>query len=179
MDAGDRWHDETTNEVKPMPLFEPFAPLFELSREVDRRLTPSPSVASFAPPADVYVTEQDVTVTMDVPGLRADDLTIEVQEDLLTVRGERKLSTVMSADENQGRVWQRLERGFGRFERVLRVPQGLDPDRVTALVADGVLTLRIPRPETRRPRRIQISNDDGQRTLEGATLQPEVAAANN
>jgi HSP20 family molecular chaperone IbpA len=60
-------------------LFEPFAPLFELSRQVA-----GDGVRSFVPAADVVVTDDDVTVVMDVPGLKADDVTIELREDVLT-----------------------------------------------------------------------------------------------
>ncbi|MGB9186256.1 MAG: Hsp20 family protein [Solirubrobacteraceae bacterium] len=62
------------------------------------------------------------------------------------------------------------ERGFGRFERSIRVPRGLDPDAIEASLSDGVLTLRIPKPETMRPRRIEIKgSENGAREHEGAT----------
>ena len=139
-----------------MTLFEPFAPLFELSRDMDRLLAPSgTALRAFVPAADVVVTDDNVTVTMDVPGLKAEDLAIELEGDVLTVRGKRALPEVGGTE--QRRVWQRLERGFGEFERVLRVPRGLDPDAVSASIADGVLTLNIPMPEARKPRRIEIA----------------------
>ena len=71
-------------------LFEPFAPLVELSRDMNRALAGNGAVVrSFVPAADVIVTQDEVTVTMDVPGLKVDDLSIELQGDTLTVRGER------------------------------------------------------------------------------------------
>ena len=147
-------------------LFEPFAPLFEPSRGMDRLFAPSgTAIRSFVPTADVVVTDDDVTVTMDVPGLKADDLSIELEGDVLTVRGERT-SPHTTGKDDEGRVWQRLERGFGEFERVLRVPKGLDPDAITASMADGVLTLHIPMPEARKPKRIEIATGDAQPALE-------------
>src|SRR3954463_15835113 len=75
-------------------------------------------VAQFVPPADVLVDEEGVTVYMDVPGLAADALDIELVNDILTIRGERPFPY-----ENRGdAAIRRIERGFGRFERSLRVP---------------------------------------------------------
>jgi HSP20 family protein len=148
-------------------LFEPFAPLVGFSREMNRALAANgATIRSFVPAADVIVTQDDVTVTMDVPGLKVDDLSIELQGDTLTVRGERP---VPYADgEDDGRTVLRLERGFGKFERVLRVPGGLDPDAITASMADGVLTLHIPVPEARKPRRIEIATGSAQLAREQA-----------
>ena len=167
-------------------LFEPFAPLFELSRALDRRLAGTvPStvpvadmVPSFVPAADVVVSDEDVKVVMDVPGLDADELTIELQGDLLTVRGERPLDLPVQDEEGQGRLWQRLERGFGKFERVLRLPEGLDADKINASIENGVLTLHIPKTEARKPRRIEIMTGGRQSTIEGtASEQRELAGS--
>ena len=154
-------------------LFEPFAPLFELSRELDR-FAPGGRLRSFVPATDVIVGGDEVLAHMDVPGLNVDDLTIELQGDVLTVRGER-VFPYATGTEGDGRAWQRLERGFGEFERVLRVPTGLDPDAIQATMADGVLTLRIPRPQARTPRRIQISTTGAQPVLEGEARERELA----
>lgn len=159
-----------------MTLFEPFAPLFELSRELDRRVASGAAAPSFAPPADLVVTDDEVTVVMDVPGVKTDDLTIELQDDVLTVRGERPLPAHVEDEQSEHQVRQRLERGFGKFERVLRVPQGLDPDKITASMANGVLTLHIPKPESRKPRRIEIKSGGQPQTIEGsASDQRELA----
>jgi HSP20 family protein len=153
-------------------LFEPFAPLFELSRQFAGE-----GVRSFVPAADVVVTDDDVTVVMDVPGLTPDDVTIELREDVLTVKGERAFPFATETDDDQ-RVWQRLERGFGTFERVLRLPAGLDPDAIAASMSDGVLTQRIPKPEARNPRRIEIATGQQAATIEGtASDQRELAGA--
>jgi HSP20 family protein len=108
---------------------------------------------AFIPPADLLVDDDRVTVYMDVPGLRTETLELELENDVLTVRGERPFP--YPHEDGQGPV-RRIERGFGRFERALRVPRGLDPDAIQASLSDGVLTLRVPKPETMRPRRIEI-----------------------
>jgi HSP20 family molecular chaperone IbpA len=92
-------------------LAEPFSPLFELSRGVDRLLPRNAYRGGFLPPADVVVTDDAVTVMMDMPGLEADDLEIELQDDLLRVRSERR---VPHGGDREARAWQRIERGFGK-----------------------------------------------------------------
>jgi HSP20 family protein len=154
-----------------MPMFlEPFAPLFDLQRDFNRFA--GTGIRPFVPAADVLVTDEDVTVHMDVPGLSADNLEIELENDVLTIRGERPVPYAPQTNGNGGTAWQwqHVERSFGRFERTLRVPAGLDPEAIEASVTDGVLTLRLPKPEALKPRRIQI-NAAGRETreLEGAT----------
>ena len=152
-------------------LLEPFAPLFELSRQVA-----GDGKRSFIPAADVVVTDDDVTVVMDVPGVTVDDVTIELREDMLTVRGERPVPSQAETEGRKVRQW--LERGFGSFERVLRLPTGLDPDAITASMSDGVLTLHIPKPEPRKPRRIEIATGRRTDTIEGtATDEREPAGS--
>src|ERR1700716_3505365 len=131
-------------------LVEPFAPwLRDLTQALQGQGAPAP----FVPPADVLVDDEAVTVYMDVPGLRSEDLEIELENDVLTVRGERPYPY----ERDQGSApAHRIERGFGRFERSLRVPGGLDPDAIEASLSDGVLTLRIPKPATPRAKRIEI-----------------------
>lgn len=130
------------------------------------------ALRSFLPPADVSVTEEQVTVVMDVPGLKASELDIELLGDQLTVRGERAFPG--SGDDADRRRWQHFERGFGRFERVLQVPQGLDPDAIVASLTDGVLTLVIPMPESRKPHRIAILGSEEKHGIEApAEPKPE------
>ena len=120
-------------------------------------------VAQFNPPADVLVDQEGVTVYMDVPGLSPDTLEIELENDVLSIRGERPFPYGDRGDA----VIRRIERGFGRFERVLRVPPGLEPDAIQAKLSDGVLELRVPRPESLKPHRIPIqAGTGGDRSLE-------------
>jgi HSP20 family protein len=143
-------------------LFEPFAPLFEL----DRVLGNGTAARAFIPATDVLVSDDEVTVTMDVPGMTADDVSIELDGDALKVSGKRTSPQLAANGDGDRRSWQRLERGTGKFERVLRVPEGLDPDTISATVADGILTIHIPMPEARKPRRIEIANGVTQPALE-------------
>lgn len=137
-----------------MTLNEPFAPLFQPSRDIDRLFGRNGGFGGYTPAADVVVTDEHVTVTMDVPGLRVDDLEIELENDLLTVRGERSHPY---ATNGERRAWLRVERSFGKFERSLQVPRGLDPDAIEASLDAGVLELRIARSDTLKPKRVQIT----------------------
>jgi HSP20 family protein len=119
--------------------------------------------AAFVPAADVAVGDDDLVLTMDVPGLTSDDLTIEVEDNVLTVRGERK-----RPDVDEGMAWVHAERPFGAFERRVTVPQGVDADRVTAGLVDGVLSLIVPKPERMKPKAITIGTGTEQKQLETA-----------
>src|SRR3979411_1843517 len=121
-------------------ISEPLAPWL---RDLNRLFAGNGGANAFLPPADLVVTDQDVTLHMDVPGVRPDNLQIELENDLLMVRGERPWPYGSTDDE---RVWLRIERSFGRFERDVRVPRGLNPDAIDASLVDGVLTARIPHP---------------------------------
>jgi HSP20 family protein len=114
-------------------------------------------VSHFVAPADILVDDDGVTVYMDVPGVRADALDVELENDVLSIRGERAFPYEGRGDG----VVRRVERGFGRFERALRVPPGLEPDTVRARLSDGVLELRIPRPESLKAHRIPIHTNGG------------------
>jgi HSP20 family protein len=131
---------------------DPFAPFTAQAR------------AAFLPPADVTVSEGDIVLTMDLPGLTAQDLTIELAEGSLCVRGERPFPQVA-----QGSRRVHGERGFGRFERRIQLPDGIDPDRITASMDHGVLSLIVPKPERMVPRTIEIGSGDDERRLEAGT----------
>jgi HSP20 family protein len=140
-------------------------PMLEFDRLFNRARTGS-GFSAFVPPADVLATDSDVFVHMDVPGLGGDNLEIELEGDMLTVRGERTYPYPTNGDKP---AWQRIERGFGKFERSVRVPRGLDPDSITADLEHGVLTIRIPKPEALKPHRVAINAGAETKQLAGAT----------
>jgi HSP20 family protein len=132
---------------------DPFAPLAsQLAR------TPA-----FLPAADVTVGEGDLVLTMDLPGLTADDLSIELIDSHLVVRGERR-----APDLPEGIGLAHRERAFGAFERRIKVPDGVDPDAITASMDNGVLSLIVPKPERLKPKAIAIGSGTEQRQLETA-----------
>ena len=102
----------------------------------------------------------------DLPGMAEDDVSIEVEHGVLTITGERK-----SELERDEKGWHRIERSFGRFSRTLSLPDGIDPDALGAEFDRGVLSVRIPKPEQVKPRRIAIgptkSTGNGRPAVEG------------
>ena len=154
-----------------MTMMEPFAPWL---RDINRFIAGQNAPAAFIPPADVIVTDRGVTIHMDVPGLATDDIEIDLENDTLTVRGERPFP-YQEEGNGQQRVWRHIERRFGRFERSLRVPGGLNPDAVEASIADGVLTMGIPRPEQPKPHRVQIHPGSGQQHVVDGTASEGTA----
>lgn len=133
--------------------FDPFEPLVS---QVAR--TPA-----FLPATDVAVSDGDLVLTMDVPGLTQQDLSIELLDGYLVVRGERKLTEAL-----EGANMTHRERAFGTFERRIKVPDGIDPDAITASLDNGVLSLIVPKPERMRPKAITIGTgvDSERRQLE-------------
>jgi HSP20 family protein len=142
-------------EVDHMTLvFDPFAPLFP-------RLD---GTAAFTAPADVTVGESDLMLTMDLPGLTAEDLDIELLDGYLSVRGERRRPEV-----GEGKSFVHTERPFGRFERRIKLPDGVDAESIMARMDNGVLSLIVPKPERLKPRSIAIGTSSEQPELETAT----------
>lgn len=104
------------------------------------------------PAMDLTETVDDLVLRADLPGLDRDDVEIEVKDNVLTVSGERRAES-----EDRGEGFHRVERSFGRFTRSLGLPQGVSAENVRASFDRGVLEVRIPKPEERKPTRIEIA----------------------
>jgi HSP20 family protein len=111
------------------------------------------------PAMDLVETDDHFVLRADLPGLSEDDVRIEFEDGTLTVTGERK-----AEHETKKEGYHRVERAFGAFSRSLTLPQGVDPEAVTASFDRGVLEVSIPKPEERKPKRIEIGG--GQKTIE-------------
>jgi HSP20 family protein len=107
--------------------------------------------AIWVPPVDIYETEDAFILEAELPGVTKDDIDIEFVESRLILRGERR--PMPEAKEEQ---YRRRERAYGRFERVFLLPQTIDRDKVSAQFQHGVLTLRLPKSEMAKPKRIPI-----------------------
>lgn len=118
----------------------------------------------FTPATDVVVSDGDLVLAMDMPGLTAEDVSIELVDGYLVVRGERRRPQVQ-----EGASFAHRERAFGTFERRIKVPDGVDGDSITASMDNGVLSLILPKPERLRPKTIAIGSGDGQRQLATAS----------
>ena len=123
----------------------------------------TPSASRWIPAMDLAETADAYVLRADLPGLSPDDVTIELENRVLTLSGERR------ADETaEGTGWRRIERSFGSFKRTLTLPQGIDGDAIAASFDNGVLTVTIPKPEDRKPRRVSIAVEGAEpKTIEG------------
>ena len=116
----------------------------------------------WVPPMDLVESGDEFVLKADLPGMSEADVSIEVEDSTLTISGERK-----SEHESKDEGYYRLERATGAFSRSLTLPDGVDPDQVKATFDRGVLEVRIPKPEERKPRKVAISVGSEPRTLEG------------
>ena len=116
------------------------------------------------PAMDLVETEDRFVLRADLPGLSEGDISLEVERGVLTISGERK-----AEHEDKGEGYYRLERSFGSFSRQLTLPDGVDADRIEARFDKGVLEVRIPKPEERKPRKVSIAVGGGaeQPAIEG------------
>jgi HSP20 family protein len=105
-------------------------------------------VGCFTPPVDVHETEEEYLVKIDVPGVKSEDVNVEVNDSVLSISGSRVADETGTA--------QLVERPYGTFARTLTLPQGVDSDSIEAGYHDGVLELRIPKPAERKPKKITI-----------------------
>jgi HSP20 family protein len=115
---------------------------------------------------DLVENDDHFTLRADLPGMTEADVNIEVRDNTLTLSGERQ-----AEHEERQRGYYRLERQFGKFSRALSLPEGVNADAIEANFSHGVLEVRIPKPEERKPRRIEIKATNGNGrppTLEGS-----------
>src|SRR5918999_6392808 len=129
---------------------EPFSR--EIDRVFDAFFGQTDQGRRWVPPMDLVEADDHFVLKADLPGLAESDVNLEVQDGTLTISGERT-----AEHEQREKGWYRIERSFGSFSRSLTLPDGVDPDRIEASFSHGVLEVRIPKPEERKPRRIAIS----------------------
>ena len=116
------------------------------------------AVRRWIPAMDLVESEDHLVLRADLPGMKEGDVEIEIKDGVLTVSGERK-----AEHEEKGEGFHRVERAFGRFSRSLSLPDGIDAGKVAAHFEDGVLEVKVPKPEETKPTRVQI----GKGSVEG------------
>jgi HSP20 family protein len=144
--------------------WEPFRELASFQNEMSRFMNglfdgPGRTVQNWVPALDVWETDHDVVYAFDLPGIPEDAITIEVKDDTLTVSAEREKTGEVS---DSG--FYRYERRYGTFARAVGLPKGVDQDRIEANYENGVLEIRVPKPDQAKPRTISLS-----KTIEGQT----------
>jgi HSP20 family protein len=158
--------------------WEPVREISSIQSEVNRLFNTffdTPVTASerrWIPAMDLVESEDHFVLRADLPGLMQDDVDVELEDRVLTVSGERKAE---HEERNEG--YHRVERAYGRFSRSLTLPEGVDAEAVEAHFENGVLEVRIPKPEQRKPQRVAI-NVGGERqpkTIDGAESGQDAA----
>ena len=121
---------------------------------------------SWVPTLDAWETENELVYAFDLPGIPQDKISIEVEDNLLTVTAERERTDEVSREN-----YHRVERRFGTFTRSVGLPPGISEDGIKASFHEGVLEIHVPKPEQSKPKRIQIGKPSEQKTIEGTSRE--------
>jgi HSP20 family protein len=152
MMRGNDWRSLRTDVDR---LFEDF--FGGLSRTAATAQGASQRSAFWAPPVDVSENEDQFLVRAELPGIKQEDIDIELENNVLTIKGERKFER---KDEKEN--YHFVERSYGSFFRSFTLPRNVDPNGISANFADGVLTIGIPKAEEAKPRKVQIGAGQAQ-----------------
>jgi HSP20 family protein len=141
--------------------WEPFRELSALQNEMSRwmgqlsgTVTPGNGQSStWLPSVDVWETEDELVLSFDVPGISEDDIAVELDDNVLTVSGRRERTT-----EHSNERFYRFERRYGTFARSVTLPHGVQEDAIKADYQNGVLEIRVPKPEEQKPKRIKVGS---------------------
>ena len=117
---------------------------------------------SWVPMLDTWETDDALVYAFDLPGVSQDTISVEAEDGALTVTAEREQS-----EEISGERFHRLERRHGTFTRTVGLPQGVTEDAIVAAYKDGVLEIRVPKPEQPKPKKITIGFDGAPQTIDG------------
>lgn len=131
--------------------YDPLASLRAVESAFSRLLTEPQANRPWAPPVDVYETENELVVKADLPDVDANAIDVRVENQTLTIAGERKF---VSSSNDKG--YHRIERSYGNFVRSFAVPNAFDTDQISAAHKNGVLTVTLTKKETAKPRQIKI-----------------------
>jgi HSP20 family protein len=145
-----RWNPR--NELEITDIFRPFEQMFEdLWRSWPIRYESDTVRPMVRPAMDVIESDNNLTVRVDLPGLKPDDVRVEVENDTLTISGE-----MGDTIEKEGERYHYRERRYGAFQRSVRLPNTLDTDKIEANFENGVLTVVIPKQPQAQPKQITI-----------------------
>ena len=145
--------------MRTLARWEPYRGVTTVQEQINRlfndvfeRKGEESSLSAWAPAVDIYETEHELVVKADLPDVDAKDLDIRVENNILTIRGERKFEKKMNEDN-----YLRVERSYGTFARSFSLANTVNPDAIKAEYLKGVLTLTIPKREEAKPKQIKVS----------------------
>ena len=144
--------------VNTLIRLNPFSEMRRLQDEMSRLFDPGfpfengeLASANWIPAVDIEETSETLRVIAELPGMRREDIQIEFENGMLTIRGQRS-----RAEEKKETNFHRVERSFGSFSRSFRLPATVDAEKISATYEDGVLKLEMPKREESKARRIEI-----------------------
>ncbi|MCS6957604.1 MAG: Hsp20/alpha crystallin family protein [Aquificaceae bacterium] len=136
-------------------LWSPFAEIERIRREFDRlfeELMPKEEIERvFAPAVDVYETDKEVVIKVELPGVKKENVEVSIRDNSLHIRGEKK-----EEKEEKTETYHRVERVYGKFERVIPLPVDVKVEEAKAEFKDGILEVRIPKAEGAKEKKIEI-----------------------
>ena len=154
--------------MRTLSRFEPFRGASSLQDQINRlfsdvfeRPGEESNLTSWAPAVDIFETEHELVVKADLPDIDPKDLDIRVENNILSIRGERKFESKVSQDK-----YLRVERAYGSFSRSFSLANTVNSEAIKADYQNGVLTLTVPKREEAKPKQIKV-NVGGEKTLEG------------
>jgi HSP20 family protein len=119
------------------------------------------TTSTFAPPVDVYEDEHSITLKIEVPGIDEKDIDVRLEDNTLTVHGERKFEK-----EEKEENYRRVERQYGSFTRTFTLPNTVDAENVTANYDKGVLNVQLAKKSEAKPKQIKVNVGSVEKTLE-------------
>jgi HSP20 family protein len=131
--------------------YDPLASLRAVENAFTRFLNEPQTNRPWAPSVDIYETENELVLKADLPDVEAKDIDVRVENQTLTIAGERKFE---AASNEKG--YHRIERSYGNFVRSFAVPSAFDTDKINAAYNNGVLTVKLTKKETAKPRQVKI-----------------------
>jgi HSP20 family protein len=136
--------------------WDPFSEIQRLTDQMFRAWGGEPAGRTFAPAVDIYEDECAIYVRAELPGVKAEDAHVDVENHTLTVRGERKLE---HQEKREG--YHRIESTYGSFTRSFALPESCDTEKVEADMSEGVLTVKIPKKAEIAAKRIEVRSKGG------------------
>lgn len=133
--------------------WDPFSEMSRLQDEVNTWLTPATRSFAWTPAVDIYEDKESIFVHVETPGMTADQININVENNVLTLKGERKLERAERRES-----YHRVERAYGTFSRSFVLPNLVDSEKILAEMKDGVLTVRLPKKSEAQARRIEVKH---------------------
>ncbi|HKZ02599.1 MAG TPA: Hsp20/alpha crystallin family protein [Pyrinomonadaceae bacterium] len=128
--------------VLPFDMFRSFAPMFDKHWPL----------RAWTPPCDIFETDKEIVLKMELPELRKEDVHVTLENNVLTLRGERKFEEAVNRE-----TYHRIERKYGEFMRIFTLPAFVEGSKVLAEFKEGMLTVTLPKNEAAIPRQIEVN----------------------